>query len=115
MLGLLVAGLSCGPVVGAVLITVAALIKVPAAAGLVVLPLLSDRRWRAAGVVAVTSVVTAVVCSVGLGWGWVSTLDAGSARRSMLSVSTGAGAAVGAVGVANVAGLVTAAVVAGGI
>ena len=32
MLGLLVAGLSCGPVVGAVLITLAALIKVPAAA-----------------------------------------------------------------------------------
>jgi hypothetical protein len=112
MLGLLVAGLSCGPVLGAVLITLAALIKVPAAAGLVLLPLLSDRRLRAAGIVAATSVVTAVVCSIGLGGGWVSTLDAGSARRSLLSVSTGAGTAVGAVGVAHALGLALAAVVA---
>jgi len=115
MLGLLVAGLSCGPVLGAVLITVAALIKVPAAAGLLVLPLLSDRRLRAAGLVAATAVATAVVCTLvtGLGWGWVSTLDSGSARRSLLSVSTGVGAAVGAVGPAHVVGLAVAAVVAG--
>jgi alpha-1,6-mannosyltransferase len=54
-----------------------------------------------------------VVCSIGLGWGWLSTLDAGSARRSLLSVTTGVGVAVGAVGVAHVVGLAVAAVVAG--
>jgi hypothetical protein len=49
----------------------------------------------------------------GLGWGWVGWPAASSARRSLLSVTTGVGALVGAVDAAHVAGLVVAAVVAG--
>jgi hypothetical protein len=115
MVGLLVAGLSCGPVLGAVLITLAALVKAPAVIGLAFLPLLAARRVRAALLVAATAAVTAVSVTAvsGLGWGWVSTLDAGSARRSLLSVTTGVGAAVGAVDAAHVVGLVLAALLAG--
>ena len=112
MVGLLVSGLSCGPVVGAVLITLAALVKAPAVAGLAFLVLLADRRLRAAVTVAGTTAVTAVTVTAlsGLGWGWVSTLNAGSARRSLLSITTGIGAAVGAVDVAHAVGLVLAGV-----
>lgn len=112
MIGLLVAGLALAPRIGpaAAVITLAALVKVPAVAGLLFLPYLADRRLRAAVVVAVTSAATAVLVTMAtrLGWGWVTTLDAGSARRSLLSPSTGLGVAVGSVDVAHVAGVLLA-------
>jgi alpha-1,6-mannosyltransferase len=127
MAGLLAAGLAIGVsaggsgrrvelgiAIGAAVITVAALVKAPAAAGLVFLPFVAaTARLRAALVVAVTSVTVAVVVTAasGLGWGWVHTLGAGNARRSLLSVSTGVGVLAenvvgsGALDVAHAAGL----------
>lgn len=106
--------------VGAALITVAALVKAPAAAGLVFLPFVAaGARLRAALAVAVTStaVAVAVTAASGLGWGWLRTLDAGNPRRSLLSVSTGVGVLASnvfgerAVEVAQVAGLGVAALI----
>jgi alpha-1,6-mannosyltransferase len=50
-------------------------------------------RGRAALVVGGTALVTAVLVSVGtgLGWGWLTTLDAGRARLSLFSATTGLG------------------------
>ncbi|MDT7573627.1 MAG: alpha,6-mannosyltransferase [Actinomycetota bacterium] len=129
MAGLLAAGLAIARaspsqrrtlVAAAALITLAALIKAPAAAGLAFLPfVVAGGRARAALVVAVTSAVTAIVltAATGLGWGWLHTLGAGNARRSLMSVSTGAGvlastlAGDGAVHVAQVVGVGVAGVV----
>lgn len=107
-------------VAGAALITVAALVKAPAAAALAFLPfLVPAARVRAAAVVAATAAVVAVglTAATGLGWGWVHTLGAGNARRSLMSVSTGAGvlasnvAGAGAVNVAHAIGLLMAAAI----
>jgi alpha-1,6-mannosyltransferase len=106
--------------VGSAVITAAALVKAPAAAGLAFVPFLVPvRRIRAAFVVAGTAIVVSVALTAasGLGWGWVHTLGAGNARRSLLSVSTGVGVLAsnlggdGAVRVAHALGLAVAALV----
>jgi hypothetical protein len=115
--GALVAGALAA---GAALITVAALVKAPAAAALAFLPfLVPAARVRAAAIVAATAAVVAIVLTAasGLGWGWVHTLGAGNARRSLMSVSTGVGvlasnvAGAGAVDVAHTIGLLMAAAI----
>jgi hypothetical protein len=118
MAGLLIAGLAVastgGLVLGAALVTTAALVKLPAVAGLAFLPLLRPgARRRAVVVVAATGAVTAagLTTASGLGWGWLHSLGAGNARRSLLSLSTGLGVLVSnvagdaAVGAAHAAGL----------
>jgi alpha-1,6-mannosyltransferase len=115
MVGLLLAGLALtrpAVVVATVLVTLAALVKAPALAGLAYLPLLAAERVRAAVVVPAVAGVTAVAVSLGtgLGWGWLGTLDAGRARLSLLSPLTGLGTAVGALDAVLLAGLVAAAV-----
>jgi hypothetical protein len=115
MVGLLLTGVAVARravVVAAVLVTLAALVKVPALAGLAYLPLLTPRPLRAAVVVPVVAAVTAVVVSLGtgLGWGWLGTLDTGRARLSLLSPLTGLGTAVGALDAVLAVGLVAAAV-----
>ena len=97
MLGLMLAGLAVTslPLAG-VLVTLGALVKLPAVA---VLPFLVmavpgwGARARAAAVVGLAAGLTAVVVSVatGLGWGWLTTLDAGRARLSLFSPATGLG------------------------
>ena len=116
MVGLLLAGLAVARqavALAAVLVTLAALVKVPALAGLAYLPLLVPQRLRAAVVVPAVAVATAVVVSFGsgLGWGWLGTLDTGRARLSLLSPLTGLGTAVGALDPVLLAGSVAAAVV----
>jgi hypothetical protein len=105
---------------GAAIITAAALVKAPAAAGLAFLPfLIPVGRIRAAVVVAATAVVVSVglTAASGLSWGWVHTLGAGNARWSLLSVSTAAGllashvAGDGAVRVAHALSLAVAALI----
>ena len=109
MVGLLVAGLAVAgrnPTSGrlamaAAVVSTAALVKVPAAAGLAFLPLTVLGGWRpklrAAAVVGATTAVTTLVLTsaTGLGWGWLHTLDVGSARLSVFSPVTGAGVLVG--------------------
>ena len=116
MVGLLLAGLAVARqalALAAVLVTLAALVKVPALAGLAYLPLLVPQRLRAAAVVPAVAVATAVVVSFGsgLGWDWLGTLDTGRARLSLLSPLTGLGTAVGALDPVLLAGSVVAAVV----
>jgi hypothetical protein len=115
MLGLLVAGLTAAalhrPALGVVLVTLAALVKVPAALGLVfLLPIWARSlrgRWREAraalGAVAVAA-VTAVLATtfVGTGFGWVHALGTpASAHNWSLTSSLGrlTGNALEAVGV----------------
>jgi alpha-1,6-mannosyltransferase len=117
MVGLLVAGLAVAQTVrlpswvtrhlavrmalAAALITLAALVKVPAVAALAFLPLTVHAGWRerarAALVVLVSAAGTAVVVTAvsGLGWGWLTALGAGRARLSLFSPVTGLGVAVG--------------------
>jgi hypothetical protein len=114
MLGLLLAGLVLArPAVGAaaVLVTLAALVKVPSLIGLAYLPLLAAHRLRAAVVVPAVAVGTAGAVSfgTGLGWGWLGTLDTGRARLSLLSPLTGLGTAVGALDAVLLGGLLVAA------
>ncbi len=114
MVGLLLAGVVLARrsvAAAAVLVTLAALVKVPALVGLAFLPLLATGRTRAVVVVPVTAAATALAVSVGtgLGWGWLGTLDAGRARLSLLSPLTGLGTAVGALDAVLLAGLVAAA------
>jgi alpha-1,6-mannosyltransferase len=86
-------------VVATVLITVAALVKVPAVAALGFLPMLHP-GWKprvrtallVSGVAAATSVL--VTWWTGLGWGWVHTLGTGSSRLSIFSPVTGLGVLV---------------------
>ena len=83
----------------AVLIAIAALVKLPAIAALGFLPMLHP-GWRArirsgflvGGVAAVTGVL--VTSWTGLGWGWVHTLGTGNARLSIFSPVTGVGVLV---------------------
>jgi hypothetical protein len=115
MVGLLLAGAAVARRavgVAAVLVTLAALVKVPALAGLAFLPLLTDRRLRAAVVVPAVALATAVAVTLatGLGWGWLDTLDTGRARLSLLSPLTGLGTALGALDAVLTAGVVAAAV-----
>jgi alpha-1,6-mannosyltransferase len=109
MVGLLVAGLAVAVstrvpgrlVAAAALVALAALVKVPALAGLAYLPLLVAADWpgrlRAAAAAGATAVVTAglVVGVTGASWGWVAPLDAGRARLSLFSPVTGVGALLG--------------------
>ena len=109
MVGLLVAGLAVAGrdptarrlVLATVIVSTAALVKVPAAAGLAFLPLTVLGGWRprlrAAALVGATAAVTTVVLTdaSGLGWGWLHTLDVGSSRLSVFSPVTGAGVLVG--------------------
>ncbi|WSQ14231.1 polyprenol phosphomannose-dependent alpha 1,6 mannosyltransferase MptB [Streptomyces sp. NBC_01231] len=85
MLGLLgfglVAALGRWPVLGAVLVTLAALVKAPAALGLAAVVVLHIRggvgRTRALATTAVAAVVTTVAATAlaGTGYGWVRALD----------------------------------------
>ena len=109
MVGLLVAGLAVAGrdpstrrlVLATAIVSTAALVKVPAAAGLAFLPLTVLGGWRprlrAAALVGATTAVTTVVLTYasGLGWGWLETLNVGSARLSVFSPVTGAGVLVG--------------------
>ena len=97
MLGLMVAGLAVSSLpLAAVLVTLGALVKLPAIA---VLPFLVmavpgwAARARAAAVVlgASAATVLAVSLGTGLGFGWLTTLDAGRARLSLFSLTTGLG------------------------
>ena len=136
MVGLLVCGLAvaagatAGPstrrlAAAAAIVTVAALVKLPAAAALAYLPLAVPGGWRvrlrSAGVVTAAAAVTAVGLSSasGLGWGWLRTLDAGSARLSIFSPLTGVGVLAGdglrAVGLVQTPGPVLRLVLAGGL
>jgi len=100
MIGLMLAGLavrSRSLALAAVLITLGALVKLPAVAVLAFVVMAVPGGWgarsRAAGIVGVSAAVTAVVVSLGtgLGWGWLTTLAAGRARLSLFSVTTGLG------------------------
>jgi len=107
MIGLLMVGLALvtgHPTVprlaaATVLITVAALVKLPAIAALGFLPMLHP-GWRhrvrtallVTGVAAATGVL--VTWWTGLGWGWVRTLGTGNARLSIFSPVTGVGVLV---------------------
>lgn len=112
MAGLMAVGLAVAPAslaAAAALVVVAALVKLPAVVALGFLPLLwTGRRLRGYVVVAGSAAVTLVVVVVatGLGWGWLHTaLAAGSARRSLLSVTTGLGVLIGQEGPVHVVGL----------
>jgi alpha-1,6-mannosyltransferase len=103
MIGLMVAGVAVAgpgwrrPALAAALVTGAVLVKVPAVAALAYLPLVVPgwpARLRAAGVVGVSAVATALVVTLasGLGWGWLTVaLGAGRARLSLFSPLTGLG------------------------
>lgn len=122
MVGLLMAGVAVAFTVrvpwslpaAAVLVTLAALVKVPALAALAYLPLAAvgwPARARAALVAGGAAVATAVVASwgSGLGWGWLTTLGTGRARLSLFSPLTGLGTALGALDTVLAAGLAVAA------
>lgn len=107
MIGLLVAALALvtgHPTVlrltgAAVLVTLAALVKLPALAALGFLPMLLPgwrERVRAGALVSTVAAVTGVLVTAwtGLGWGWVHTLGTGSARLSIFSPVTGVGVLV---------------------
>ncbi|MFJ2814830.1 polyprenol phosphomannose-dependent alpha 1,6 mannosyltransferase MptB [Streptomyces sp. NPDC091279] len=105
MLGLLgvglVAALGRWPVLGAVLVTLAALVKAPAALGLVAVVVLQIRAGRdpvraTATTVAATAVTTVAATAVaGTGYGWIGALDTpvspqNWALTSLLGRATGA-------------------------
>jgi hypothetical protein len=81
----------------AVLVTLGALVKLPVVAVLPFVVMAVPGGWparaRAAAVAAVAAAVTAALVTLvsGLGWGWLGTLDAGRARLSLFSVTTGLG------------------------
>ncbi len=107
MIGLLIAGLAVAGrepsnrqlVLAAALITTGALVKLPAVAALGFLPMLRPTwpaRFKGAAVVGVSAAVTGATLTwaSGLGYGWLHTLDAGSARLSIFSPTTGLGVGV---------------------
>ena len=82
-----------------VLITIAALVKLPAIAALGFLPMLHPgwrQRVRTALLVTTVAGATGAVMTwwTGLGWGWVHTLGTGSAKLSIFSPVTGIGVLV---------------------
>ncbi len=108
MIGLLIAGLAVVGrtptdrrlVLATALIVTGALVKLPAIAALGFLPMLYPTwplRLRAAAVVGVSAaaVGAGLTWATGLGYGWLHTLDAGSARLSIFSPATGLGLGVG--------------------
>ena len=132
MVGLLVCGLAVlgrepsnrRLVAATALITIAALIKLPAVAALGFLPMMVPGwagRIRAAVIVGATAATTAVLLTLasGLGWGWLHTLDAGSVRLSIFSPVTGVGVLAGelahALGLVESPGVVTRVVLAAGL
>jgi alpha-1,6-mannosyltransferase len=118
MLGLMVAGLAVGSLpAAAVLVTLGALVKLPAVAALPFLVMAVPgwpARVRAAVVVGACALVTALLVSVGtgLGWGWLRTLDTGRARLSLFSPTTGLGTLLHALDPVLALGLAVGAVVA---
>lgn len=117
MLGLMLAGLELGLarswLLGAVIITLAAAIKIPAALALGFLGMWAARQagGRARDVAkvgtamaAVSAAVMVAVCyGTGLGFGWINTLGTPNLIRSWVSVSSDVGVVGGQIGV--VAGL----------
>jgi len=104
MIGLLLVGLAVAAsnptgarlALATVVITVAALVKLPAIGAVAFLPMLLPgwgRRIRVGVGLAVVSATTAVAvtAATGLGWGWVDALDTGSTRPSIFSPVTGVG------------------------
>jgi alpha-1,6-mannosyltransferase len=108
MLGLLVAGLAMAqrrrPAVGIVLCALAAMVKAPAAIGIVYI----GWQWAGTGVPwrnRIRPLVTAglmsgalsvvVTAATGLGWGWVKALDNPSVVRSILDPVTAIGMLIG--------------------
>jgi hypothetical protein len=104
MLGLLVAGLAVArsgrPVVGVVLVALAASVKVPAAIGVIYIgwEWLGDGASRAERIRPVVSaivialvVMEAVTWVVGLGWGWIAALGNPDTVKSYLDPSTAVG------------------------
>ena len=105
MLGLLGTGLVAGrgrwPILGAVLVTLAALVKAPAALGLAAVVLLQIRAGHRPAKAATTTVVASAVTTVaatavaGTGYGWIGALDTpvsahNWALTSLLGRATGA-------------------------
>ncbi|MDX3073630.1 polyprenol phosphomannose-dependent alpha 1,6 mannosyltransferase MptB [Streptomyces sp. NPDC088354] len=101
MLGLLGAGLGAAlarrPVVAAVLVTLAALVKAPAALGLLVVATLwaehLEGRWRlartGAGVAAVAGATTVGITAVtGVGYGWIGALSTPASASNWSLVNT---------------------------
>lgn len=124
MIGLLMAGLALvtghqtlGRLTAAtLLITVAALVKLPAIAALGFLPMTHAgwrQRLRSASLVAGVAAGSAVLVTwwTGLGWGWVHTVGSGSTRLSIFSPVTGVGVlvdhALRGLGVVDTPGTVT--------
>jgi hypothetical protein len=108
MLGLLVAGLAVArsgrPVVGVVLVALAALVKVPAAIGVVYIgwEWMGDRaapreriRPLVTALLVAGIVMEAVTQVVGLGWGWIAALGNPDTVESYLDPSTAIGLVVG--------------------
>jgi alpha-1,6-mannosyltransferase len=114
MMGLVLSGLASPLAVGAVLITLAALIKAPALVALAFLPLLGQGRMRSYVIVITVAAATGVLATLatGLGWGWTSNLDGGNSLKSLLSVSTGFGVLVRSVSLGHAVGLVLSALAA---
>jgi alpha-1,6-mannosyltransferase len=119
MLGLLLAGLEIGLgrswVAGAVLISAAAMVKLPALLALGFLGVALARRWGARGARPRTQVRLVVTAAVplaaiavavsaligwasGFGFGWLDTLDGPNAYRSLLSITTDLGRISGGMG-----------------
>jgi hypothetical protein len=108
MLGLLVAGLAVAaegrPAAGLVLCTLAAAVKVPAAAGAVYVAVDWAMRARPRLRVAIAARATAIIAGTfgaitwlsGLGWGWIAAVVTPGRARSFLSPSTALGMAAGA-------------------
>lgn len=118
MLGLLIAGLALArerhPVIGIVLVALAALVKVPAVLGVIYIGWdwagsdvpFRERIPRLAEAVAIAVAVMAVISQlVGLGWGWVLGLGNPNTVRSWMDPATaiglGLGKLVGAIGLGS--------------
>ena len=134
MIGLMCAGLLLAlrhrPLAGAVLITLAGLVKGPALAGLAFLAVLwagrltGRCRWaRAIGgtLLAAVGAAVTVTALTGTGFGWIPALRTPTLARTWMSLTTDAGTLLGALGIADASaarqalgfcGLATAAVIA---